>query len=368
MKVGSVEVIVRYIVRLAIGRGSMFLRMLLVAVMAFALSGCFVMTVNGEMPNRPAEEIGGNYFINQLNSGDLSLRKEAFYKSQETKALFEKNIEAIGISVTITHTKVKGHDLRWYEVLNTLAASLTWFAWPISVRGDTDRYFVEVSSVLGVETATFDVVKTRWTSLLSPLGLAPAVFADEKVYGDDPAVDKCEDASNKVAMKMAIVAVKSTLKKGKYDAYLARKRKAQIEAMRQAAEADARKRDLHKEELLRKFALKEAPMVWKAVQDLQANISQMEANLAALKKELRDFGRDPEKDQDVVRLVQMHADMKASLDVLYQKLRDAYIASKKYEATPGRRDYEALRRKTIDDGIQEAELVVQRFKMMGESR
>lgn len=50
----------------------------------------------------------------------------------------------------------------------------------------------------------------------------------------------------------------------------------------------------------------------------------------------------------------MRNDMAASLNTLRIKIVDAYLAALKYEATPGRVEYEALRRKLVEDGMQEA--------------
>jgi len=49
---------------------------------------------------------------------------------------------------------------------------------------------------------------------------------------------------------------------------------------------------------------------------------------------------------------------------LRRKIEDAYLAYRKFEATPSRKEYDALRRKTLEDGIQEAESAARRFTIM----
>lgn len=74
--------------------------------------------------------------------------------------------------------------------------------------------------------------------------------------------------------------------------------------------------------------------------------------------------RDPDMDADFRSICAMRNDMAASLNTLRIKIEDAYLASLKYEATPSRMEYDVLRRKLIEDGMQEAEAAARRFNDM----
>ena len=123
-----------------------------------------------------------------------------------------------------------------------------------------------------------------------------------------------------------------------------------------------------REELLRTFALTEAPVMWRTVQDMRSAIAVGEASVKSIENDLREFGRTPETDEDCIRIRGQIADMRASLATLMKKLQDAYIAARKYEATPGRKDYEELRRRALEDGIQEAEAAARRYRDMSEQK
>ncbi len=83
-----------------------------------------------------------------------------------------------------------------------------------------------------------------------------------------------------------------------------------------------------------------------------------------LRKSLESFGRSPEQDTDFVRICALRDDMTRSRDALRTKLEDAYIAAKKYEAAPSRKDYQELHKKALEDGILEADAASARFKEM----
>lgn len=345
--------------------GTMF-RLLFFAFLMTLLSGCFVVTVNGEKPNDPDVETGGHYHLHSLNAGGLPVGKEDFQRDRGTRE-FLGGDDSIEISVNVTHEKI-GKELHWLQGVNLVPACCTWFFWPFSVPEETDRFSVEVTSDLGRDIVDIDVKKNRWISLFSPLALIPAMFSDANVYGETPSEEEKLAASRKVAGKMVVRAVRSTLHKTRYDAYCMRRRKAAEKANAQMELRELAQSRVRREKLVRSFAMKEAPMMWQAVQNLRGEIELLDQNIQSLRKDLLDFGRDPGEDADFMRIKKMQADMQSSLDSIYRKLQDAYIAARKYDALPRRKDYEAIRRKVLEDGIREAEIITRRFKEMGRNK
>ena len=139
-------------------------------------------------------------------------------------------------------------------------------------------------------------------------------------------------------------------------------------AAEEAAREKTRRNNAVKERLVQEFAIREAPSIWRTVQTLRAEIAHTEAGLKNLREEFLALGRNPEQDDDFIKIGKMRDQIKSSLSSIYKKLEDAYIAAKKYEATPGRKDYEHMCRKTLEDGIQEAEMTTTRFKEMRKNK
>jgi len=53
-----------------------------------------------------------------------------------------------------------------------------------------------------------------------------------------------------------------------------------------------------------------------------------------------------------------------SLVKIFFNLENAYIASKKYEASPSRKDYQDTMKRALEDGIQDANMATERYKAM----
>lgn len=141
-------------------------------------------------------------------------------------------------------------------------------------------------------------------------------------------------------------------------------RVAEIERQRREAVEAARRRQEEKDDKIRTFALKEAPRVWNVYQSLQSEIVVQNERIEELKRTLEEFGRSPSQDTDFIRINKLRDDMIRSKDALRSKLEDAYIAARKYEASPSRKDYLELHRKALEDGIQEADAASAKFKEM----
>lgn len=138
--------------------------------------------------------------------------------------------------------------------------------------------------------------------------------------------------------------------------------RTKAERARQAREAA--QREVAKEAKLRNFALKEAPVLWQTYQNLQAAISSQDQKIEDLRKTLTEFDMNPADDPDFQRICSLRDEMIGSLKTMHTKIEDAYLASRKYEATPSRKEYAELRRKLLEDGLQEAEAAERRFKDM----
>jgi len=145
-----------------------------------------------------------------------------------------------------------------------------------------------------------------------------------------------------------------------------REAEAAAEARRRQAEqiAAQKKRQEAKDEKIRAFALKEAPDVWSVYQMLRSEIDVQSNRISQLRKTLETFGKNPEADEDFKRICSMREEMIATRSALRKRLEDAYIAKCKFEATPGRREYEEQHRKALEDGIREAIEATNRFNEM----
>ncbi len=142
----------------------------------------------------------------------------------------------------------------------------------------------------------------------------------------------------------------------------ARIAEARAEARRR--ERENRRRQEAKDDKIRSFALKDAPKVWSVYQSLQSEIDVQNGKIEELRKTLVAFGKDPEQDVDFKRICALRDDMVRSWKALRVKLEDAYIAARKYEAAPSRKDYQELHKKALEDGIQEADAAAAKFKEM----
>ena len=138
------------------------------------------------------------------------------------------------------------------------------------------------------------------------------------------------------------------------------------EAKRKQAEAvaEAKRRQEAKDDKIRSFALKDAPKIWAVYQSLQSEIDVQGGKIDELRKTLIAFGKQPELDEDFNRICAVREEMIRTRKTLRVKLEDAYIAAKKYETSPSRKDYQALHKKALEDGILEADQAEARFKEM----
>ena len=160
-------------------------------------------------------------------------------------------------------------------------------------------------------------------------------------------------------------------------------RRAEESARREAevaarSERERKEREAHaaaeksaareRESKLRTFALKEAPILWKTYQTLADEIEAQNRRIANLATALKDFDRDPDEDADYIAVSRMRDDMIETRKSMRRKIEDAYLAYRKFQATPGRKEYDELRRKLLEDGIREAEAATRRYWNMAEEK
>ena len=115
---------------------------------------------------------------------------------------------------------------------------------------------------------------------------------------------------------------------------------------------------------LRDFALKESPSIWQVVQQVRAEVKARKKAIAQLRADLKLFGKNPDNDQDCQNLNKNVDVLLDSLVKIFLNLENAYIASKKYEASPSRKDYQDTMKRALEDGIQDANMATERYKAM----
>jgi hypothetical protein len=125
-----------------------------------------------------------------------------------------------------------------------------------------------------------------------------------------------------------------------------------------------RKRTPEQMQMLQDFALKESPKIWQTLQDMRGEMTESGAKLKALRADLLEFDRDPDTDEDYKSLVVGLKELKRAYDAIFDRLESAYIAAKKYEASPSRKDYQDVMKRALEDGIQDATMATERYKAM----
>ena len=120
--------------------------------------------------------------------------------------------------------------------------------------------------------------------------------------------------------------------------------------------------------LLRTFALQESPKLWQTVQALRAEHEMRTAALSRLRSELVDFGRNPDTDPDYLSLKASNDRLLESVNAIYAKVEDAYIAYKKFQATPGSSEYGDMMKRALEDGILEADSAVTKYRTMSKEK
>ena len=106
---------------------------------------------------------------------------------------------------------------------------------------------------------------------------------------------------------------------------------------------------------IRDFALNNAPKIWEMTLKVAGEITNQNERIAKLRETMIDFNRIPELDADYVAICSKRDELVRIANTLQDKLEDAYLASKKYEAMPDNVDYKTLMSQVLTDGVREAE-------------
>ena len=117
-------------------------------------------------------------------------------------------------------------------------------------------------------------------------------------------------------------------------------------------------------QMLQDFAQKESPKIWQTIQSMRAEIATSGDKIRSLREELQLFDRNPDTDEDYNALVSGLRELHRAYNAIFDKLEDAYIAAKKYEASPSRKDYQDMMKRALEDGIQDANMATERYKAM----
>ena len=149
-------------------------------------------------------------------------------------------------------------------------------------------------------------------------------------------------------------------------AEVAERRKREEVARREAAqqkEAMAKQEEA-KADKLRTFALRDAPVIWKAHEQLKEAIVEQDVRIKDLAATLKEFDKNPETDSDYLAICAARGEMETSLKGIRRKLEEAYLAYCRFKATPSHKEYEELMRKALDDGMQAADAATRKFEQM----
>ncbi len=125
-----------------------------------------------------------------------------------------------------------------------------------------------------------------------------------------------------------------------------------------------RKRTPEQVQLLQNFAMKESPKIWQTIQSMRGEMVESRTRLKVLRADLLEFGRDPDSDEDYKMLRDGIRDLQRAHDAIFDRLENAYIAAKKFEASPSRKDYQDMMKHALEDGIQDATMATERYKTM----
>ena len=137
-----------------------------------------------------------------------------------------------------------------------------------------------------------------------------------------------------------------------------------VEDKMQVASQPLRKRTAEQIQLLQEFAQRESPAVWRTIQSLRGEMAESARNLKRLRDQLIEFDRNPDLDEDYKALRFGLQDLRRAYDTIYDNLEDAYIAAKKFEASPSRREYQDMMKKAFEDGVQNATIIMDRYRLI----
>ena len=117
-----------------------------------------------------------------------------------------------------------------------------------------------------------------------------------------------------------------------------------------------------KDDKVRDFVLREAPDVWQTYTQIGQAADELTQRANKLKQTLEEFAVNPQGDADYNLLIDKRNALLATRATLKIKMEKAYIESRKYAAMPSKKSSETIRRKVLEDGIEEAEAAKAKFE------
>lgn len=348
-------------------------------------SGCRLLVVthdcDKEIESLDLRRTGGRYRVTHIGGG-ASMTVQDLMNDPSTAALFETNVDVDQDTMPIEVSLLCRDEEESWDLYNVFA-SLSCTVFPH--MGVTHRFYVvEIYLPYGVVEHRCFTLTARASWSLFPLGSLLAAIPFDSYEFDDwdgistPRLFFPGLRTFPIVKQLTAKAVASVLTQERYAEWLRQKSKRDAEerkrsrletkeresAERQRCEEEVLKsaeQGWKNEGLLREFALKEAPSLWKNVQELRGELGERKALLKALREDLVEFGKNPDQDSDYRELVQRREELRKLLVRIFVTLEDAYIVAKKFEAEPSHKETERLMRQVLEEGMRDAEMVSKRY-------
>ncbi len=349
-------------------------------------SGCRLLFVthdcDREIESLDLRRTGGRYRVTHVGGGGL-LTVQDLMNDPSTATLFETNVDTDQDTMPIEVSLVCRDEEENWDLYNGLFACLSCTILPYV--GVTHRFYVvEVYLPYGIVEHRYFTLTARASWSLFPLGsLLAAVPFDSYELDDWDGISKprlffSDFQTFPIVKQLTAKAVASVLTQERYTEWLRQKLKRDAEererSRQEAKERESAERQRYEEEMLnaaeqgwknedilREFALKEAPSLWKTVQELRGELGERKALLKALREDLVEFGKNPDQDSDYRELVQRREELRKPLVRVFVTLENAYIMAKKFEAEPSHKETERLMRQVLEEGMRDAEMVSKRY-------
>lgn len=142
--------------------------------------------------------------------------------------------------------------------------------------------------------------------------------------------------------------------------------KAQAEQEARRVEAETLRQK--KRNLVRDFALKEAPSTWEAFQTLESECETAKTQVAELKKTLESFNKNADDDNDYNGAKKKLAEMNQTRDTLWKAMERAYIQYCKFKASAGDAELAELSKSATAAAVKEADVAKERYRAMSQTK
>lgn len=148
----------------------------------------------------------------------------------------------------------------------------------------------------------------------------------------------------------------------------ARRREKALRAAREACRAvEAQREEVARhEDELRTFALKESPRIWETIQHLRATVAEQDERIAEMQRTARESGLPYRGREEYERIYRARNKLVRALRQVEDRLTEALMAAKRYEASPQRAEMEAATRRALENGVLESEWVWKQYEEMAD--